>query len=163
APPLRGPALVRFHAGWAAARVAALLLSRRDVGPHSIRLFRRAGMRERSAIEIVEEAVNLLRAAPVRAFAVYLAGAVPFTLALLFFLSDMTRSPFASDHVGTASLAVAILYVWKNVWQAVFMQKLYGMLSPERAGATGLAKLVAIQGTFQPVGLVLMLPFPWLA
>jgi hypothetical protein len=119
-------------------------------------------MRERSAIEILEEAVNLLRAAPVRALAVYLAGAVPLTLAVLSFLSDMTRSPFAAEHVGTASLAVAALYVWKNVWQAVFMEKLYAMLSPEGGAASRLAKLVAIQGTFQPVGLVLMLPFPWL-
>jgi hypothetical protein len=119
-------------------------------------------MKERSAIEILEEAVNLLRAAPVRALAVYLTGAVPFTLALLFFLSDMTRSPFAPDHVGAASLAVAILYVWKNVWQAVFMQKLYALLSPDRTGAGNLAKVIAIQATFQPVGLVLMLPFPWL-
>src|SRR5271163_1340211 len=87
--------------------------------------------RERSAIDILEEAVNLLRSAPLRVWVVYLVGAVPFILALLFFLNDMTRSPFAFEHMGRASLGLAALYVWKNVWQAVFARRLYEMLSPQ--------------------------------
>ena len=37
-------------------------------------------MRERDAIEILEESIQLLRAAPSKAIAAYLAGAVPFFL-----------------------------------------------------------------------------------
>src|SRR5271154_6886839 len=117
--------------------------------------------RERSAIDILEEAVNLLHAAPLRAWVVYLTGAAPFVLALVFFLNDMTRSPFAFEHLGTASLGLAALYVWKNVWQAVFARQLYETLSPA-TGSVPVLKLIAIQAALQPVGLVLMLPFPWL-
>src|SRR5271154_3100781 len=117
--------------------------------------------RERSAIDILEEAVNLLHAAPLRAWVVYLTGAVPFVLALLFFLNDMTRSPFAFEHLGTASLGLATVYVWKNVWQAVFARRLYETLSPQPSRVP-ILRLVAVQAALQPVGLVAMLPLPWL-
>ena len=115
-----------------------------------------------NAIDILEEAVALLRGAPMRALVAYLFGAVPFVLALLFFLNDMTRSPFAFDHLATWSLGLAVLYVWKNVWQAVFAAELYVMLSPGSRGRMNPLRLIAIQASLQPVGLLLMLPFPWL-
>ena len=108
--------------------------------------------RERTAIDILEEAVNLLRAAPLRATVAYLTGAVPFILALLFFLNDMTRSPFAFEHLGRASLALAALYIWKNVWQALFARQLYESLSPQDARIP-VMRLIAIQAALQPVGL----------
>jgi hypothetical protein len=117
--------------------------------------------RERTAIDILEEAVNLLRAAPLRAMVAYLTGAVPFVLALLFFLNDMTRSAFAFEHLGRASLALAVLYIWKSVWQAVFARQLYESLSPQDARIP-ILRLIAIQAALQPVGLAAMLPFPWL-
>ncbi|HLX43958.1 MAG TPA: hypothetical protein VKR43_11010 [Bryobacteraceae bacterium] len=117
--------------------------------------------RERGAMDILEEAVNLLRGASLGTWVVYLAGSVPFLLALLFFLNDMTRSPFAFEHLGTASLVVALLYVWKSVWQAVFARKLYETLSTPRPRLPVL-RLIAMQAALQPVGLVLALPFPWI-
>src|SRR5713226_4386517 len=118
--------------------------------------------RERDAIDILEQAVNLLRAAPITATVAYLTGAIPFTLALLFFLADMTHSPFAFEHLGVASLGLAVLYGWKNTWQGVFAAKLYEVLSPRDARTGSILKLAVIQAALQPVGLVLMLPFPWL-
>jgi hypothetical protein len=117
--------------------------------------------RERGAIEILEQAVNLLRGATLGAWVIYLTGAVPFVLALLFFLNNMTRSPFAAEHLGTASLALAVLYVWKSVWQAAFARRLYETLSPGQRGAP-VFRLIAIQAALQPVGLLLALPFPWI-
>lgn len=113
-----------------------------------------------SAIELLEQAVNLLRAAPFSAVAAYLTGAVPFTLALLFFLNDMTRSPFASERIAVFSLVLAALYIWKNTWQAVFARALYQTLSPVRT-RLNVFRLILFQAALQPVGLVLMLPFPW--
>jgi hypothetical protein len=114
-----------------------------------------------SAIELLEQAVNLLRAAPFSAVAAYLTGAVPFTLALLFFLNDMTRSPFASERIAVFSLALAALYIWKNTWQAVFARGLYQSLSPARTHLN-VFRLILFQAALQPIGLVLMLPFPWI-
>src|SRR5580704_17521515 len=127
------------------------------------------------AIEILEQSVNLLRASP-QALTIYLAGAVPFTLALLFFLNDMMLSPYAFDHLATASLGLAALYVWKNTLQAIFAARLYRKLSPgvstpssSSPGASnngprplGFFRVFLVQCTLQPVGLAIPLPFPWL-
>src|SRR5579863_10326041 len=140
------------------AGLAGFLLSRRDAGARAIRFFRVAEM---NSLEILEQAVNLLRSAPLPAVLAYLTGAVPFSIALLFFLNDMNRSPFAFDHLAGASAGVAAMYIWKNIWQALFARKLYQTLSPEQPRASVL-KLILFQAAVQPVGLALALPFPWL-
>ena len=116
----------------------------------------------RGAIDILEEAVQLLRAAPASAYVFYLTGAVPFILALLFFWNDMTHSPFASEHLVTGSLALAALYVWKNVWQAMFNARLFRVLSPASAHSRSLWRLIFLEAAVQPVSLLAPLPFPWL-
>ncbi len=123
---------------------------------------------EQGAIEILEEAVQLLRSAPASSIAVYLVGAIPFSLGLLFFWTDMTRNPFASERVAEESLGVALLFVWKSVWQAVFEARLYRQRSMSSAGPLRLARLIAIQCTLQPLSLVVIplsslaaIPFAW--
>jgi len=113
------------------------------------------------AIEILEQAVNLLRSTP-RAYVLYLAGAIPFTLALLVFLNDMMLSPFAFDHLAAASLGLAALYVWKNTWQAMFAARLYRTLSPDDAPRLAIFHAFLVQCALQPAGLAFPLPFPWL-
>jgi hypothetical protein len=114
--------------------------------------------RELGAIALLEEAVNLLRAAPLSTAVVYLAGAIPFVLGLLFFLSDMTRSAFALEHLAVTSLGLAGLFIWKSVWQAVFSARLYRQLSPGDA-RWKLPRLILIQCALQP--LFLVAPLPW--
>jgi len=122
-------------------------------------------MQARGAIEILEESVNLLREAPAAAVAAYLTGSIPFAVALLFFFTEMTRSPFASERLALDSLGVAALLIWKHVWQAIFMARLHGQLS-SRPAAGGILRLVAMQCAVQPlrliavpVGLLLAVPF----
>jgi hypothetical protein len=117
---------------------------------------------ERGAVDILEEAVWLLRSAPASAHVAYLAGAVPFILALLFFWNDMTHSPFASEHLVTGSLALASLYIWKNVWQAMFNARLFRVLSPASTQTGSVWRLIFVEAAIQPVGLLVPLPFPWL-
>src|ERR1035438_10806097 len=45
----------------------------------------------KSAIELYEEAVYLLRSAPASALAAYYTGSLPFVLAFLFFWADMSQ------------------------------------------------------------------------
>src|ERR1700693_4967290 len=118
--------------------------------------------RQRSSIDILEEAVNLLRSCPLETSLTYLIGAAPLTLAFLFFLADMNRSPFAFEHLPWASLALAILYIWKNPWQAIFMAKLYNLLSPSEAEPHNPMQAIVTQATMQPLGLLIHLPFPWI-
>jgi hypothetical protein len=118
-------------------------------------------MRERKALEILEQSVSLLRAAPAGAVAAYLTGTVPFSLALLFFLTDMVRSPFAAERLVIESLGLAVLYLWKSVWQAVFVQRLHERLAPRLEGAPATAgrwKMIATQCAIQPLGLI-VIPF----
>ncbi len=114
-----------------------------------------------SAIDLLEEAVNLLRGASLETAVTYLIGAAPLTLAYLFFLTDMNRSPYAFEHLAWASLGLAILYVWKNSWQAVFMAKLYHQLSPSESAAASPVQAILMQSTLQPIGLIFPIPLPW--
>src|SRR5579862_9912521 len=124
--------------------------------------------RKIGAIEILEQAINLLRSAPASAVLAYLTGTVPFVVGLLFFLVDMTHSSFAFEHLGEASLGVAALYVWKSVWQAVFTASLYRTLSPGPVREGGWWKMVSMQSAVQPAGLLIqpvalitILSLPW--
>jgi hypothetical protein len=113
-----------------------------------------------NSIDLLEEAVNLLRGASLDTVVTYLTGAAPLTLGFLFFLADMNRSPYAFEHLPWASLGLAILYVWKNSWQAIFMAKLYRQLSPVEINPT---QAVLMQSSLQPVSLILPLPLPWIS
>ena len=76
------------------------------------------------AIELIEEAIHLLRAAPAATLATYYLGTLPFILGLLYFWADMGRSPFAFEHQAEAALGVAALFLWMKFWQAVFAANL---------------------------------------
>jgi hypothetical protein len=114
-----------------------------------------------NSIDLLEESVNLLRGASLDTAVTYLIGAVPLTLGYLFFLADMNRSPYAFDHLPWASLGLALLYVWKNSWQAIFMAKLYQQLSPSESRAASPFQAIVVQSTLQPISMILPLPLPW--
>jgi len=107
----------------------------------------------RGAVDLLEESVGLLRDAPARTIAIYLAGAVPFTLALLYFLADMTHNPFAMERLAAESLGVAAMFVWKSFCQALFMRRLHDQLSPALAPFQPV-RVFAIQCSIQPLGLI---------
>lgn len=64
----------------------------------------------RGAFDLIEEATHLLRTAPAATLAVYYLGAIPFVLGLLYFWAEMSRSPFADQHLADASFATGILF-----------------------------------------------------
>jgi hypothetical protein len=79
-------------------------------------------------MELLEEAVDLLRRAPASAWAWYLAGAAPFFSALLVFESRMTGATAVPDPFGFA-LLLAVLFGWRQYTRAWFGGELYRMLS----------------------------------
>ncbi len=83
-----------------------------------------AAVKEKGAIELLEEAFHLLRQAPMSLFLAYYVGALPFLLAVLFFWADMAHSGFAVVNCAPESLGVAILFLWMSFWQAVFARGL---------------------------------------
>ena len=79
---------------------------------------------EKAAVEVVEEALQLLRSAPASALVAYYLGALPFVLALLFFWSDMARSAFASQRLISGTIGLSLIFIWMKGWQSVFARHL---------------------------------------
>src|SRR5689334_18016045 len=125
----------------------------------------------RTGFDLIEEAMHLLRSSSAMTLAVYYAGAIPFILALLYFWADMSRSPFATEHVAEASLAVTILFLWMKFSQAHFARRLRAQLAcqpmPRWTFRQGM-RVFLTQTVIQPSGLfvlplaaIIALPFGW--
>src|ERR1051325_8494387 len=113
----------------------------------------------RPALDLIEEAVHLLRTAPASALATYFVGSLPFVLGLLYFWADMSRSPFARQRVVESALGVGALFVWMKFWQALFALRLRAHAageSPERAGIKRCLNVLFTQAALQPTGLFLL-------
>lgn len=139
------------------------------IGP-SARKQRRAGT---PSMDLVEEAVSLLRAAQLSTHLAYYLGAIPFWIGLLYFISDMSRSAFAADHIADASLGVALLYIWNKCWQTVYASRLRAVIEGRDDAPWTRARIfrmIAAQASLQPWGLlirpialVITIPFVWVS
>ena len=89
---------------------------------------------EKTALHLVEEAVQILRQGGLELALPYLAGTIPFLLGLLYFVSDMSTSPYAQSHLIAFSLVLALLFLWMKSCHLLFTQSilaiLYGQKSP---------------------------------
>jgi len=125
----------------------------------------------RGVIELVEEAVHLLRGAPLHFHAAYAVGTLPFILGFLYFWADMSRGAFAREHAALGAAGMALFFLWMKCWQAVFAAALRAQVTGRaaepwtvrRAGRLALTQL-ALQpsGLFAvPLALAAILPFAW--
>jgi len=127
-------------------------------------------MNGKPALDLCEEAVHLLRRAPVGLLATYYLGSVPFILGLLFFWADMSSSATARDHTIPEALGLTLLYLWMLTWQAIFARGLRTELAGGESSGVGLRewlRIAASQAAVQPFKLValpvaagLLVPFP---
>lgn len=117
----------------------------------------------------MEQALEMLRRAPVSTWACHFAGALPFTLALIYFLAEMLQSPYARQRLLPLSLLLSMAYLWKQCWQAAFMaglrDQLAGQISFWSAGRVW--HLVTRQAVWQPLAIATiplsffaLVPFP---
>ncbi len=127
----------------------------------------------RPASDLMEEAVRLLRAAPLSAWLAYFVGTVPCMLGALYFLSDMSRSAYAADRLVQSSVAMGTVWLWMKCCQAVFTCRLRAellLLDPPCWTPGRLARLAVAQIAIQPIGLIvrplaliLAIPYIWTA
>jgi hypothetical protein len=125
----------------------------------------------RSAILLLEEAVHILRRAPLSLLSTYAIGTLPFVLALLYFWADMSRSADAQHYHAVASLGLVPLYVWMKCWHVVFAARVKRTLSgdiPRRWSYERVLRLVTTQTLIHataffvlPLAAVIALPFGW--
>jgi len=126
---------------------------------------------ERPTLDLMEEAVELLRSTPLHVFGWYLLGTLPFLCGLLYFWTDMSWSALAYQHRAEASLGVALLFVWMKCAQAVFARKLRAGLArvtDDRLTASRLISIALHQAIVQPSKLFVLplaalatIPFGW--
>ena len=127
--------------------------------------------RRKGAIEIVEEAVHMLRTAPSSVFVIYYMGGLPFILGLIYFWADMSKSAVADQHCAEMSLFLAILYLWMKCWQAIFAAQLKACIAHHSVlpwSWIQILRLISIQTILQsyaflllPMAFLATVPFGW--
>ncbi len=125
-----------------------------------------------SALDVIEEAVHLLRTTPAADYLVWAAGAGPFALAVLYFWADMSRAADAENRLMPAALGLALLFLWLKTCQSVFATRLLARLSgvdASRGHVRRWFRCFSVQAAWQPlglfllpIGLILTVPFGWL-
>ena len=125
----------------------------------------------KGALQIVDEAVHLLRLAPVSTLAAYYIGALPFVLALLYYWADMSHSATAQEHHAESAFALSLVFLWMKVWQTVFALKLKSQLSASSGvpwSAARIFQISAVLAVIQstafialPIAALATLPLGW--
>jgi hypothetical protein len=123
-----------------------------------------------SVLDLLEDAVHALRAAPLGTIVAHWIGSAPFALGVLVFWNAMAQ-PDASCAFG--ALVLALLLLWMNCWRAAFAGRLYRQLGgrPERPWTRRrlwwLLSSQAFLGGTKPLAMALavglILPLPWMA
>ena len=105
----------------------------------------------------LEDAVNLLRAAPLSTLLCHWIGSAPFTLAVLLFWNDITQYRPSSAACVADSLALAVLLAWMNGWRAAFAGRLRAQLSGSPALPIGVWRVAGYQSLLG-AGKLIVLP-----
>jgi hypothetical protein len=125
----------------------------------------------RPALDLLEEAVHLLRTSPGAIWAWYYLGALPFVLMLLYFWTDMSWSADAPEDCAVGAMETALAFVWMKFCQSMFARRLRRRLNLELPKGTTLQEMfrVFLQQTIiqpsklflLPAALVATIPFGW--
>lgn len=120
---------------------------------------------------LIDQSVQLVRAAGIRTWLLYLTGNGLYFLGLLTFIADMSRNPFASERLPGAALGMALLYGFHRTVQHVFCSELHASLRGEKAPRWTLKaflhafwvqiKTSAWSLLLLPLASLLVLPFAW--
>lgn len=111
----------------------------------------------KDVLDLIEESTHLLRSAPAPLLALYYAGSVPFVLGLLYFWTDMSRNPFANQHIADAALAMTALFVWMKFCQSLFARRVRARAAagtPPPLRAIEALRIVTTQTVLQSLGLL---------
>lgn len=126
---------------------------------------------EKSALDIIEESVHILRLSPLSLLGCYYAGSVPFVLGLLYFWADMSRSGFADQYCSLAALGLVLLFSWMKCWHSVFAQKIFAAVSNTQTPKLNISRALYLISSqtiihssgifFVPLSMIFCIPFPW--
>jgi hypothetical protein len=125
----------------------------------------------KSAILLLEEAVHLLRKAPLFLLSGYYIGTLPFILGLFYFWADMSRSADAQSYHAVASLGIALLYIWMKCWHVVFAARVKMNISGQPLPQWSYQRILSLAATqtlihataffILPLAALIAIPFGW--
>ncbi|MCI0446943.1 hypothetical protein L0152_27540 [bacterium] len=121
--------------------------------------WKRSSSRTPGGIDLLEEAFFVLRNIRPSLLISYLIGTIPFILGLLYFWTDMSRSPFAAAHIGQSALGMSFLYIWMKSWHSVFANRLLSGLTGEYRQPFSVSRtfrMIAAQLAIQPFSWILV-------
>ena len=88
-----------------------------------------ARLTSEGAIELMEQAMGLLRQAPLSTLLCHWLGSAPLALALLVFRNQIARPRVPASTAALYALLLTLLLIWMNCWRAVFAGRLRRQLS----------------------------------
>ncbi|MCI0611492.1 hypothetical protein L0244_00740 [bacterium] len=121
--------------------------------------WKRSSSRTPGGIDLLEEAFFVLRNITPQLLISYLIGTIPFILGLLYFWTDMSRSPFAAAHIGQSALGMSFLYIWMKSWHSIFANRLLSGLTGEYRQPFSVSRtfrMIAAQLAIQPFSWILV-------
>lgn len=126
---------------------------------------------QHDVISLLEDAVHLLKISNGQCWLIYLAGVVPFLASFVIFWAEMANSGLAYRYLPVGALIVTISYLWMKCWQAYWMESVRNILVQDdrRSTLRHRLRIARRQIILQPwsliaipLGLVLIISYPWL-
>src|ERR1700741_1465952 len=106
-------------------------------------------------IDLLEEAIHLLRKTSAITYAYYILGATPFALLFFQLLADASYHRYLAEHLSDSAIRLAVGYCWMKGFHALACQRLLASYSGEpvpRRGPLELLRLWFAHGAIPPWG-----------
>jgi hypothetical protein len=112
--------------------------------------------RTQHPIDVIEEAIHLLRRAPIETYAFFLVGIAPFVLCFFQFCSEMSYSEFAGSSLPGFAATLALSYLWMKALQYLACRQLVMVYTGELSNRGNFGRILKScihQAAIHPIGL----------
>jgi hypothetical protein len=112
--------------------------------------------RSQNPVDLIEEAIHLLRRAPIETYALFLVAIAPFVLCFFQFCSEMSYSEFAGMNLPGFASILAISYLWMKAVQHLACRQLVRVYTgevPNRGDFGNVFRSCIHQAAIHPIGL----------
>ena len=112
--------------------------------------------RTQHPIDLIEEAIHLLRRAPIETYAFFLVGIAPFVLCFFQFCSEMSYSEFAGSSLPGFAVTLALSYLWMKALQYLACRQLVMVYTGELSNRGNFGRILKScihQAAIHPIGL----------
>ncbi len=113
--------------------------------------------RRQHPIDLIEEAIHLLRRAPIETYAFFLVGITPFVLCFFRFCSEMSYSKFAETYLPGFASTLALSYLWMKAFQYMACRQLVVVYTRDFSNQRTFGRILRScvhQAAIHPFGLI---------